>query len=339
MNIPGYTIDLEQEVQTIKQKKYNQVLLQLPEGLKGQSTQFVRFLEQHTPARILLSADLCFGACDLNISTAKEVGVDYVIQLGHTPIPSMKNTAIPTSVIPAFSTLDITKVVTKSLSHLTGKTIGVVTTAQHLHMLDKASEILTTNGFTPLISKGDNRIAESGQILGCNFSSALSIREKVDSYLFIGSGTFHPIGLLLSTKKPVVAADPYTNQVHTQELDNMKDTILRQRYGAIAHSKNAKCFGILVGLKQGQQRMKQAIDIQETLQKRKKKSLLIALDYVSPGSLDGYRDIDCFVSTACPRIAIDDYLQYKRPIITPIELEIVLDKRPWEAYEFDQFLE
>jgi len=166
----------------------------------------------------------------------------------------------------------------------------------------------------------------------------MNIVDKVDSFLFVGSGNFHPVGLLLSSKKPVIAADPYTNTVKKQELDDLKDTILRQRYGAIANSKNAKKFGILVGIKRGQQRVELADEIKEMLDSFNKKSMIIALDNFSPVSLQGFGDFDCFVSTACPRIAIDDYLQYKIPILTPIELEIVLGKRKWEEYVFDQIL-
>jgi len=67
--------------------------------------------------------------------------------------------------------------------------------------------------------------------------------------------------------------------------------------------------------------------------------LIIALDNFSPVSLQSFGDIDCFVSTACPRIAIDGYLQYKTPIITPVELEIVLGRRKWQDYTFGQILE
>jgi 2-(3-amino-3-carboxypropyl)histidine synthase len=68
-----------------------------------------------------------------------------------------------------------------------------------------------------------------------------------------------------------------------------------------------------------------------------RKSLLITVDEFSPVPLQGF-DLDCYVSTACPRIAIDDYLQYKKPIITPVELEIVLGRREWETYVFDEIL-
>jgi 2-(3-amino-3-carboxypropyl)histidine synthase len=47
-------------------------------------------------------------------------------------------------------------------------------------------------------------------------------------------------------------------------------------------------------------------------------------------------DLDAFVMTACPRIAIDDSIRYKKPLLTPQELEIVLELRDWEDYEMDE---
>jgi 2-(3-amino-3-carboxypropyl)histidine synthase len=118
----------------------------------------------------------------------------------------------------------------------------------------------------------------------------------------------------------------------------MKNNMLRQRYGAILSCRSARRYGILVGLKRGQQRIKQAYEIQQMLEAAGKLSLLITQAEFSPTSLQGF-DLDCYVSTACPRIAIDDYLQYKKPMITPVELEIVLGRREWETYVFDEILE
>ena len=105
------------------------------------------------------------------------------------------------------------------------------------------------------IGKGDSRIDLKGQILGCNFSAAKSIANEVDTFLFIGSGNFHPLGLLLLFKKQVIVCDPYSNEIREKELEDLKDIILRQRYGAIARSKDARVFGILIGTKLGQQRI------------------------------------------------------------------------------------
>ena len=338
MEIPGYSIDIENAVKTITKEEYKTVALQLPEGLKTYASQIVESLENKTNATIIVSADPCFGACDIANYQLKNLGVEFVIQIGHTPISDINDIPIPTTFINALSTKDVTKVVEKSISQLEGKKIGVVTTAQHLHTLNVVKDILKKHGFEPIMSDGDGRIAAKGQILGCNFSAGMNIIDKVDSFLFVGSGYFHPVGLLLSSKKPVIAADPYENTIKKQELVDLKNNILRQRYGAIANSKNAKKFGILIGLKQGQQRMDLSHKIKRMLEESNKKSMFITMDHFSPVALQSFRDIDCFVSTSCPRIAIDDYLQYKIPIITSIELEIILGKIKWEEYQFDQIL-
>lgn len=336
MQISDYNIDLEKIAKTILDKKYKTIALQIPEGLKSSVPKIVEYLEEKTSSTVIVVADPCYGACDIANSELKNLGVDFLIQIGHTEIKNIGKYMIPTAFINAPSNKDVIQVVEKSLSFLVGKVIGVVTTSQHIHKLGEVEDILRRDNLNPMISKGDKRISFKGQILGCNFSSGTSLSKEVDCFLFIGSGTFHPLGLLLESKKPVIAADPYTNTVKKEELEELKDIILRQRYGAIANSKNAKKFGILIGTKRGQQRIKLVREIKQLLEKFNRKSLIISLDYFSPESLQGFRDIDCYVSTACPRIAIDNYLQYKMPILTPIELEIVLGIRKWEDFKFDQ---
>ncbi|MBN2065892.1 MAG: diphthamide biosynthesis enzyme Dph2 [Candidatus Thermoplasmatota archaeon] len=338
MKIAEYTIDLERAAKIINKKRYRRVALQFPEGLKNYLPSFVAFLQKHTDASIIIAADPCFGACDFAHQELQNVGVDFVIQLGHEPIPSLQKSAIPSLFLTAQATVDVLPVVQKALPLLQGKKIGIVATTQHVHYISAVEQLLKDHSFEPMSGRGDKRIAVNGQILGCNFSAATSILKNVDSFLFIGSGTFHPLGLVLAVKKPVIAVDPYTKEVKTKELEEFKDMVLRQRYGAIARSKDAQVFGILVGLKKGQQRIELADKLQQMLTENHKQSYLIALDTFSPTHVQSFTTIDCFVSTACPRIAIDEYLQYKTPIITPIELEIVLGIKTWDDYSFDQIL-
>ena len=337
MEMSGYLINIEAVTKTIKQKGYSTIAIQIPEGLKRNIFPLVEYLKQETGATILVSADACYGACDVVNYELKNMDVDCVIHLGHTAISDVENFWIPTIFVNAQSTLDVSKVVEKAIPSLVGKKIGLVTTAQHLHTLENVEEILRKHNFKTFIAEGDERISTKGQILGCNFSVGTKIAENIDSFLFIGSGTFHPVGLLMSARKPVIAADPYTNAVKKQEIEDMKNNMLRQRYGAIVACRSARRFGILIGLKRGQQRLTLANTLQQMLDSAGKLSLLITLDEFSPMSLQGF-DVDCYVSTACPRIAIDDYLQYKKPIITPVELEIVLGRREWETYVFDEIL-
>lgn len=338
MKIADYSIDLEKVTKSINDNNYKIVAIQIPEGLKKYVSKIVEFIKKHSSVMVIVNADPCFGACDIAKNELLDFGVEFIIHIGHTPIPDIKKYSIPTTFVNALSNKDINKVVEKSLKYLEGSKIGIVTTAQHIHKLNFAEVILKKNNFIPLKSCGNKKISSEGQILGCNFSAGLDIVDEVDSYLFIGSGIFHPVGLLLSSKKPVIAADPYTNTIKKEEIDELKDIFLRQRYGAIANSKNAKMFGILISIKKGQQRKELMNKIKKMLEDYKKKYLIISMDYFSPDSIQGFRDVDCLVSTACPRVAIDDYLKYKIPIITPIELEIVLGIRGWDEYKLDQIL-
>ncbi|MDH7507670.1 MAG: diphthamide synthesis protein [Candidatus Thermoplasmatota archaeon] len=197
---------------------------------------------------------------------------------------------------------------------------------------------MENKNFEVFIGKGDKRIKLPGQILGCNFSAATSVSKNVNIFLFIGSGNFHPLGLMLITKKKVIACDPYTNEVKEKELDDLKEMVLRQRYGAIARSKNARVFGILIGTKTGQQQVDLAYKIKEKLNTYEKKSYFFVLNNFTPLKIQSFLGIDCLISTACPRIAIDDYLQYKIPIITPVELDILLGFKKWDEYCFDEIV-
>jgi 2-(3-amino-3-carboxypropyl)histidine synthase len=334
LEIKGYNIDLESAVKKINKNDYKKVVLQVPEGLKLQFKELIEYLEKNTRANIIVSGDPCFGACD--IPSFKNI--DLIIQIGHLPIPSIKKFKVPVIFLNAESDVDVIEVVEKAIPSLNGKKIGVVTTAQHAHKVKEIEKILVKNGFEPVLSIGDNRIASKGQILGCNFSAATKINDKVDMFLFVGSGTFHPLGLILATKKPVISCDPYTKEVKFKELEDFKDMILRQRYGAIARSKDAKVFGIVVGSKVGQNRLDEALKIKKIVKSKDKKAILLMVNFFSPGFLESFRGFDCFVSLACPRIAIDDYMQYETPIITPVELEIVLGLKKWDDYSFDEIL-
>ena len=338
MKISCYDINLEKAVDEIKEKNYKKILLQLPEGLKIYAADFVGFLESKTDADFMVYSDPCFGACDLVCSDVKDMGVDFIVQIGHLPIPCLNGSIPPTMFVNAYVDFDVEKLVKKSISKLEHKKIGLVSTAQHVHLLKEVKESLSQHDFEVFISEGDSRIDAKGQILGCNFSAANAIKDKVDLFLFIGSGTFHPMGLILSSKKPVVTVDPYTFEVKKEEIDDLKDMTLKQRYGAIASCRDAKVFGILVGLKKGQERMDLAEDLKRMIESKGRKALVFAMNHFSPQFIEGFRGINCFVSTSCPRIAIDDYIQYKIPIITPVELKILLGIKKWEDFKFDEIL-
>lgn len=327
-----YDLELDLLIETIIEKKFKIILLQFPEGIMAHATEIKDTLEEKTQAEFLISGNSCYGACD--IPAHNEVkGIDLIVQFGHAGMPNIKSPT-PIMHIEARSRIDVISVVKKAMTNLSKK-VGIITTVQHIHKLSEVEEFLSEYDFEVHVGKGTGRIAHKGQVLGCNLSSALSISEEVDCYLFLGSGNFHAIGVALSTKKPVYVADPYIDEV--RGIDEIRDRLLRQRYGAIIKAKDAVSFGLIVSTKPGQTRLNYAFKLKKLAESHNKKVYIFLLNEVVPEKLSGF-SVDALVNCACPRIAIDDFLRYPRPILNPFEFKIVLGDQKWDDYYFDSLL-
>ena len=218
------------------------------------------------------------------------------------------------------------------MAPLTGTKLGLVGSIQHLHLLPDFHDRLEKAGYDVTIPIGGARLSFPGQVLGCNYSGD---DDSIGHYLFLGSGDFHPIGLVLHTGKPLAMLDPYTGDAEEMSLERI-ERILRQRSGLIMASGDAQRFGILIGEKPGQMRRTLALRMKRMLEKHGKKGYLLALEHIGPDLIDFY-PVDAFVNTACPRIAIDDAVRYRKPLITPFELEVALGEKKWETgYQFDE---
>ncbi|HLF17159.1 MAG TPA: diphthamide biosynthesis enzyme Dph2 [Candidatus Thermoplasmatota archaeon] len=338
MELHGYLLEFEELLPRIKAEHPGlaAIGLQFPDGLRDHATEIGDVVRRGTGALPVLSADPCYGACDLCDDEMAKLGVKIMIHFGHSPMPSVKTDfGVQVYYVPARSVHPITDVVERACAEMKGPRIGVTTTAQHVHKLDEAERILRSKGFEPVTMLGDKRTALKGQLLGCNVLAA--VKCEVDEYIFIGSGDFHPLALALETERPITAADPYTGQV--RKLTEAKGRILRQRHAAIARAKDAKTFGIVVSTKAGQMRFNLAKNVLALLERHGKVGHVIQNKQISPETLLYFRHLDALVGVACPRVPIDDQLRYKQPFLTPQELEVVLGIRKWEEYAFDEFRE
>lgn len=326
-----YNMNVDKVINHINKKDYKTIGLQFPEGLKTQATSIAKKIEEETDATVIISGDPCFGACDV-CDKKMEGMVDMIVHYAHTPLPLRYK--VPVMFIEAYSNVKIKKVLDKTLELLEDSSkIALATTTQHLHLINEISDYLEDNGKEVVVGSS-SRGTTKGQVLGCNFSSIKNLDSEV--YLFIGTGNFHPVGIHLFTKAPVIAADPYTGEV--REISDYADRILRIRFARITKAKAVNKWGILVSTKEGQYRMALAKEIKKSLEDEGMEAYIILVDMISPEILLPYMDLGGFVVTACPRIAIDDSAMYKKPVITPQELEIVTDKRKWEDYQLDEIL-
>jgi 2-(3-amino-3-carboxypropyl)histidine synthase len=298
----------------------------MPEGLKPEGTRLAKIIEK-TGALPIISADPCYGACDLATAEAERLGIDLIVHFGHSKL--MKHEQVPTVYVEARATVAVAEVLEKAVPLLSkyGK-IGLATTVQHVQTLDEAREVLVRAGKTVVV--GDTgRVNYSGQVIGCDYSNVRSVANGVDAFLFVGGGRFHALGIALSTSKPTVIADPYENRVYSINEEAQK--VLKQRYACIEEAGHAKTFGVLIGLKLGQKRFEEALKIKEIAEKNGKAAFLFAVREISPEALMEFPSVDAYVNTACPRISLEAPVKFPKPVLTVNEFMVVAGETSWET--------
>jgi 2-(3-amino-3-carboxypropyl)histidine synthase len=319
-------VDLIQAFELIRLKGLKRIGLQAPEGLKRALPEIAREISQQTGAEVIISGDPCFGACDIDLATCQEV--DILFHLGHAGLGEVSSKVV---FLEGKMKEDLNEAVKKAIQLLKLKRVGLATTVQHVHKLSQAVEVLKEHGIEALIGPTCKRLRYPGQVLGCCYYSVKAV--ETDEILFIGTGQFHAIGLALATGKRVVAADPVTGEASLVDPDPM----LRRRFAAISSAGRARRFAILVSKKAGQRRWEEAKYIKDLGEANEKEMFMIYLDEIEPDRLLNL-GMEAAVSTACPRVALDDSAKFKIPVITPPEFEILTGKRRWEEYSFDEII-
>ncbi|MCS7124222.1 MAG: diphthamide biosynthesis enzyme Dph2 [Candidatus Bathyarchaeota archaeon] len=313
---------LKQEIVKYEAKR---VLIQLPDGLKVEGPRLARIVEK-AGALPIISADPCYGGCDLATAEAESLGVDLLVHYGHAKL--LKYEKVPTIYIEARATLDISEAVEKALPLIEPwRKVGLATTVQHVQVLDEAKEMLVRAGKTVIVGDA-GRLSYPGQVIGCDYSNAKSIIDDVEGFLFIGGGRFHALGLALSTLKPTVVADPFEKIAYT--VNEEAERIQRQRWASIQEAQKARTFGVLVGLKPGQKRLEEALVFGEKLKKGGKDAFLFAVREITPEMVMNFPTVDAYVNVACPRISLDEPSKFNKPILTPNEALVVLGELSWK---------
>jgi len=323
--IAGFEIDLERAVDVIRRGGVRRVGIQVPEGLKRAAPAMAREIRERTGAEVIISGDPCYGACDLDLGLCQ--AVDLMVHVGHAPLCQEEEDKV--IYLEAQMPEDLGKAARKAAPCLKSKRVGLATTVQHAHKLHQAAEALKELGIEALVGLPCQRTRYRGQVLGCCYCATRGM--DVDEFLFLGTGQFHPLGITLSTGKRVVASDPVSQLV--MEIDPRP--MLQRRYGAIARARDALSYAVLVSKKPGQRRLDVARRLVALGRARGKDMMLVCLDNIEPDRLLNL-GVQAAVSTACPRIALDDMSKYRIPVLTPPEFEILLGERPWEDYIFDE---
>ena len=302
-------IDEESIFKEIKERKAVSVALNAPDGLlpKVQETALKIMKRFGIPAYVL--ADTTWGSCDLNSNGAKVLAADVLFNIGHTiSLDTIEKNVV---MIDAFDDISFEKIAEKCVNILKGKTISLITDSQHLHQIEPVKKILETGGIKVKIGKGKGQLND-GQVFGCEFYPASETKETVDANVFLGQSNFHAAGIALSTNKPTYVLDPYFNEI--REVTEFANKLQRKATLAIYKASEAKTFGIIVGLKEGQLSKLTALKFKRELEKEGKEVQLFALTNITNERLQNIKGIDAFIQVACPRISTDNH--FDKPLLS-----------------------
>ncbi len=301
-------------VSVILEDNPERVFIQVPEGLKKK----VKVLQDELDKKdtdSIVSLEPCYGACDIKDTEAMDLGCDILVHIGHTRF--CKDEKIRTIYFPWYYQKDPVPILESSIETVQDfENIGLLAAANFRPSFEKAKEFFESNGFTVLSDAGER--VEEGQILGCDVSSAMAVEEDVDCFIYIGSGMFHPLGLALETDKPIFRLDFEEGSLKMVDFDRFQ----RQCIVAQEQAKEAEDFGILVTTKKGQSRPDLAFELKDMLKEAGRNVSVFVMDEITPEKLEGI-DVDCFVNTACPRIAVEHRTAFRCPILNPRELKNV----------------
>ncbi|MDY6985951.1 MAG: diphthamide biosynthesis enzyme Dph2 [Candidatus Thermoplasmatota archaeon] len=273
-------------------EEYRTIAIQAPEGLKRLAEELVGKLGE-----AFIFADPCYGACDIKDIEAKELGAEVLIHLGHRDF-GLEH-CLPVLFYPYYYDIDVKDKDIERISEAIG---------------DNAFSICFSINFERVAHKVASALESTGKkasgmrcVLGCSFPSI------EDVVLYLGDGSFHPLGIALKSR--VLAFDPLTGELKDMSAEGK--ALDRKRRGNLLGVLSAERIGILVSTKRGQQRMKEAIEMKKMLENKGKKVEIFVMDRIEESSLTGYR-VEAYVSTACPRIALDD--EFEKPIVNYTDL-------------------
>jgi 2-(3-amino-3-carboxypropyl)histidine synthase len=295
---------LEEVLEEVKEQGYDKVALQGPDGIKDKLINYADKLREHGIEPVMIGAST-FGACGIADEKAERMGADALIHVGHTRFLHPEGQDMDdfnVFYLPYREDRDLMSVLEEHYEEIEEDTVGLVGVTQYMDRADKAREFLEGKGYEVVEGQTGLRTTEPGQVLGCDAGAAHNIAEKVDAFVFLGSGHFHP-SQVSETGEKVYVVDPYEEHIWIEPPNSLDDETRAEHARVIKH-KDKKKWGIVTSSKKGQNYMRAVQIAKEKLEKHGKDVYVFVEDRIFEPDYKGY-GIDIYVNCACPRMTKD----------------------------------
>jgi len=317
--------ELDKLERELKKRKPKRVLVQLAEGIKQNAAEIAEVFEK-LGIEIIFSGETSWGGCSIALQEAEALKADLIVHFGHAKFINVK---FPVLYVEVKDELNLEPILKKSLPHLKKfKAIGLSYSIQHRHDIEKVKNFFESNGKKVALSKKIGFAAHEGHVIGCEYGGLKAIQKDVDAFVILGN-RFHSMGAAIAVEKPVILLDVYNDEI--TNTDGIRNKILKQRAISIQKLKDAKNVGIIIEIKPGQ-RFGSPKYLVDKLKENGKNPIVITMNEMTPEKIMNFYHIDAFIELACPRIAVDDFAKYPKPILTFKEALVALEIKSWEDF-------
>ena len=313
--------EFDEVLQELKQNNYDKVGLQGPDGIKPQLIDYADQLRDNDIEPVIIGAST-FGACGIADEKAERMGADALVHVGHTRFLHPERADmddLSVYYLPYREDRDLMGVLKDHHSDIEEEELGLVGVTQYMDRAEQAREFLEGQGHEVVDGTTGLRTTEEGQVLGCDAGAAHNISHKVEAFVFLGSGEFHP-SQVSETGKKVYVVDPYERKIWVEPPNSLDDE-MQAEHARVLKYKDQEKWGIITSSKKGQNYM-QAVGIaKDKLEEHGKDVYVFVEDRIFEADYKGY-GIDIYVNCACPRMTKDFQ---DLAFVSPKALE-VLDK-------------
>ncbi len=342
----GYFFDFSTAVEAIEASGRGacmRVVLEAPQGMVQYLPVLAGFLEECAGRRglcvePLLRLDPSYGSCDIGFDYASRVGAGLVVHVGHFAYlyrytcprggycsqweygvrQGVGVVMVPGEYVEGHRWAER---LADRVEGLGAGRVSVGYTAQHSSLARLLARLLQGRGVV---------VERLAPVMGCHYQS---LARSGDSgvYVVLAGGLFHGLGLALylyGTRGHgdwrVYVGDPYAGEL--RDIRGVAEKTIRARYGVLYRAMGAKRIGLLAGAKPGQYRPWLLEALRKMARRRGVEVDVLVSSNLSREWLDNLRpdSYDAYVAASCPRLAIEDFAGYWKPVLTPGEARMLL---------------
>ena len=250
---------------------------------------------------------------------------DFIVHYAHSCLVPIDITSI--KVLYVFVTINIDEthlINTIKLNFERGTQIAIFGTIQFNPTIHSVKAKLENDTEKPMyLIPPQTRPLSKGEVLGC--TSARLDKEHIKAMIYIGDGRFHlESSMIHNPEIPAYRYDPYSRKFTREYYDHKQ--MIDVRKDAISTTKYATKVGLILGAL-GRQGNPITLDkLEKSLSEKGIQVVKIILSEILPQKLAMFDDVDAFVQVACPRLSIDWGYAFNKPLLTPYEAMVMLEK-------------